>query len=261
MIHESLKKKDRKIITIANQKGGVGKTSSALCIGSGLAMAGQKALLIDGDPQGNLTLFFTEEKRNDLSGLLKEMAASAKVNNPYDYIIPGIRENLDLLPLFNRNLRNEISENQLSDITLLFIDLVAKLRGLYDWIVIDCSPSNGRLEKLMISSSEAVLVPLEFQLFSIAGLQGLLEDIKNCGTQVRKNISVEALLFIKAENRLTRVHEYRNIFQTFYIPIYEVCKSEFLPRSIELKKTIWETAPSSFVARDYYNIIEKLFIG
>jgi chromosome partitioning protein len=258
---ESLKVKGRRIITLANQKGGVGKTSSALCIGSGLAMAGQKTLLIDGDPQGNLTLFFDREKTNDLAGLFREMVSTARVKNAEEYIIKNVRENLDLIPLYNRNLRNDLSENQLSDITLLFIDMVSQFKDNYDWVIIDCSPSNGRLEKLMVSVSDAVLVPLEFQLFSIAGLNGLMEDIKNCGTQVRKNIAVEALLFIKAENRLNRVIEYRKIFETFYIPIYEICKSEYLPRSIEAKKTVWEFAPSSIVAKDYFKVIEKLFIG
>ena len=108
---------------------------------------------------------------------------------------------------------------------------------------------------------EAVLVPLEFQLFSIAGLSGLLEEIASVGKATGREILVDSLIFTKTENRLSRVQEYRKIFAEFQIPIFEICKSEVLPKSIEEGKTVWEYDPASFVARDYYKIIEKSYLG
>lgn len=256
-----LRESGLRTICISNQKGGVGKTASSICLSSGLAIAGQKVLVIDGDPQGNLSLFFTKEKSFDLSDLFKEIIENGMVLSIDKYISKDVRPGLDIIPLHNRKLRTEISENQLADITFAFAKLVSQLKNTYQWILIDCSPSNGRLEKLLISSSDAALVPLEFQLFSIAGLSSLLNDIKACGQILQKDIPIEALIFIKAENRLNRVQEYRKIFSTFQLPIYEVCKSEFVPKSIEMGMTIWEMAPSSFVSKDYYKIIEKIFLG
>ena len=257
-----LKQRDKRIVSFVNQKGGVGKTSSALCIATGLALAGQQVLLIDGDPQGNLTLFFTEKKQNDLYRLFIDIKTNGEVYNPFEYPIRGVREKLDLIPIFERELRSLLNEKEMEGLILPFSNFLAKLKQQYDWIFIfDCSPSNGMLEKAIISVSEAIFVPLEFQLFSIAGLNGLLDEISRCGEKQGRAIIVEALIFTKAEKHINRIKEYRQIFSDFHIPIYEICKSEDIPKSIEMKRTIWEIAPSRNAASDYYEIITHSFLG
>ncbi len=257
----SLKSRGLTIVSIGNQKGGVGKTVSAITIASGLAAAGQKTLMIDGDPQGNLTLFYISKNQPDIMSLFQDILEQKAIDNLENYIIQGVRENLDLIPFLHNDFRSRDIEQKLPLIQVAFFNLLLKAKQSYDWILFDCSPSNGMLEQLIISSSEAVLVPLEFQLFSISGLEYLLEEIKLCGKNVSRNITVAALIFTKAENRLNRIQVYSDIFKTFTIPIYEICKSEYLPRSVEMRKTIWEFAPSSIVGKDYYKLIDKLFIG
>ncbi len=257
----SLLNQGRKIVCMVNQKGGVGKTTSVLSLASGLALAGQKVLLIDGDPQGNLSLFFDEKRSPDLSDLLIELIRSTDVESIDRFKITGVRDNLDLVPLYNRKFRSDISENQLFDVAYMFSEIVKNESQKYDWIFIDSSPSNGMLEKLLISSSKSVLVPLEYQLFSISGLKSMLVDVQTIGKRLGKRVIVDALLFTKIEERLTRTKEYRKLFSDFSIPIFEVFKSEAMARSIEDRKTIWEYNQKSSVCLDYLNIIEKLFFG
>jgi DNA-binding GntR family transcriptional regulator len=71
---------------------------------------------------------------------------------------------------------------------------------------------------------------------------------------------VHSLIFTKAENRLNRVQTYRDVFSTFHLPIFEICKSEYIARSLEKSRTIWECGPASFAARDYARIIERGFL-
>ena len=222
---------------------------------------GAKVLVVDGDPQGNLSLFFQPGTVGgpDFGDLLQ--ALDQKLTpEPSQFIQPGVRPGLDLIPARNRTLRSIVRDEQMDRISPAFSAWLHGLRQNYDWILIDSSPSNGALELMLIRASQAILIPLEFQLFSVAGLQAILEEITNCATEAGHAIRVHGLIFTKAENRLKRVDTYREVFSTFQIPIFEVCKSEYIPRSVERSRTIWEAAPESFAAKDYGNIIEKVFL-
>lgn len=255
----SLKSLGLKIVAVANQKGGVGKTTTALSLASGLAKAGQRVLAVDGDPQGNLSLFFGAKGVPDFGALLEGLLGGGEARLE-SYAMKGVRKGLDLVPALRRGLRAELGDSVLGKASPAFASLLRGARERYDWIILDCSPSDGALEKMLISASEAVLVPLEFQLFSVAGLEALLEDVDSCAAAAGRPIRVHALVFNKAENRLGRVASYRRLFSTFRIPIYEVCKSEYLPRCIEASKTIWEGGPSSYAARDYARIMDRAFL-
>lgn len=256
---ESLKSLGLGIVAVANQKGGVGKTTTVIEIASGLARTGEKVLVVDGDPQGNLSLFFGAGEGHDFGDLLGALL-SGDVPNIEDFLVRRVRKGLDLLPGKHRLLRRERSEEDMLKVAPAFADLLLGLKKRYDWILIDCSPSNGALERLLVRACEAVIVPLEFQLFSVAGLQSILDDVVACTAEAGHGIRVHALIFTKAENRVARVESYREVFSAFRIPIFEICKSEYIPRSLERSRTIWESGPSSFAARDYTKIIEKVFL-
>jgi len=256
---QSLRSLGLGIVAVANQKGGVGKTTTVIELASGLARAGGKVLAVDGDPQGNLSLFFGPGERRDFADLLGDLAAGA-AGPMDDYLVPGARPGLDLLPQRHRHLRRERSEEWTLAAAGPFSALLAGLRSRYDWIIIDSSPSDGALERLLVRASEAVIVPLEFQLFSVAGLQSILDDVRSCTAEAEHGIRVHSLVFTKAENRVSRVDYYRQAFSAFRIPIFEVCRSEYIPRSLERSRTIWEGGPSSYAARDYARIIERAFL-
>jgi chromosome partitioning protein len=247
------------IVAVANQKGGVGKTTTVIELASGLARSGSRVLAVDGDPQGNLSLFFGGGEAHDLGDLIGDLC-SGKAVRAEDYLVRKVRRGIDLLPAKHRLLRRERSDVDILAAAPAFAELLAGLKSAYDWILIDTSPSNGALERLLVRASEAVIVPLEFQLFSVTGLESILEDVAACAEEAGHPIRVHALCFTKAENRVARVESYRQFFSTFRIPIFEICKSEYIPRSLERSSTIWESGPSSFAARDYARMIEKAFL-
>ena len=84
--------------------------------------------------------------------------------------------------------------------------------------------------------------------------------MENCTKESGKEIKIHSLIFTKAENRLNRVQTYREVFSSFHIPIFEVCKSEYIVRSLEKSRTIWECGPASFAARDYARVIDRAFM-
>lgn len=255
----SLKSLGLRIVAVANQKGGVGKTTTVIEIASGLARTGARVLAVDGDPQGNLSLFFGAGAVKDLGDLFGDLleGTEAEISG---YIARNARKGLDVLPVRHRSLRRVYGETEILRVAPAFASLLSRLKTRYDWILIDSSPSNGALERLLIRAAEAVIVPLEFQLFSVEGLEAILADVASCAEEAGRDIRVHSLVFQKAENRLARVESYRRLFSTFRIPIFEVCKSEYIPRSLERSRTIWESGPTSFAARDYQRIIEKSFL-
>ena len=169
----SLRESGLSVITIANQKGGVGKTASVIQIASGLAKRGEKVLVIDGDPQGNLSLFFGAKSERDFGDLLSALRTETSIPLP-DYLHKRVRRNLDLLPARNRNLRLSLSDADIGEAARPFSAFISSVRSRYDWVILDSSPSNSPLERLLIRASDAVIIPLEFQLFSVSGLEQYL---------------------------------------------------------------------------------------
>jgi len=284
----SLRELGLNIVAVANQKGGVGKTVTVLNLAAGLARAGQRVLVVDGDPQGNLTLLLgrrapeqppaailapaspdaravppprgRKPSPHDLSDLLSDISARKTVAVS-GYIEKGVRRGLDLIPSRNRRMRLELGDAEIKAAAPGFALLLARLAERYDWVLLDTSPSNGPLERALIAACEAVVIPLEFQLFSVAGLEAILSEVRECAADHGKDIRAHALVFVKAENKVSRIDDYRKVFARFRLPVFEICRSEYVPRSIERRKTLWEAAPASYAARDYARIIDKSFLG
>lgn len=294
MMGPSLRALGLKIVAVANQKGGVGKTVTTLNLAAGLARAGQRVLVIDGDPQGNLTLLLgrrppaadaasagdaagsaspdaqpgvapapsraRKPAPHDLADLLRSIAEKKSVAVS-EFVEKGVRRGLDLVPSRNRRMRLELGDAEIQAAAPGFSRLLARLAERYDWILLDTSPSNGPLERSLIAACQAVVIPLEFQLFSVAGLEAILSEVRECASDHGRDIRAHALVFVKAENKVGRIEEYRKVFARFRLPVFEICRSEYVPRSIERRKTLWEAAPASYAARDYARIIEKSFLG
>lgn len=279
----SLRQLGLKIVAVANQKGGVGKTVTTLNLAAGLARSGQRVLVIDGDPQGNLTLLLgrrtapeieaqegetpdvipsrgRKPSPHDLSDLLLAIAQKNSITIS-QFIEKGVKRGLDLIPSRNRRMRFDVGDAEIKVAAPGFARLLARLAEHYDWILLDTSPSNGPLERSLIAACEAVIIPLEFQLFSVSGLEAILSEVRECATMHGRDIRVHALVFVKAENKVNRIEEYRKVFARFRLPVFEICRSEYVPRSIERRKTLWESAPASYATRDYSRIIDKSFLG
>ena len=109
-------------------------------------------------------------------------------------------------------------------------------------------------------NSSAISMTAKPALPSWALIWAPVSFLAACTEEAGHGIRVHSLVFAKAENRVARVDSYRELFSAFRIPIFEVCKTEYIPRSLERSKTIWESGPSSFAARDYARIIDKAFL-
>lgn len=162
-----------KIIAIANQKGGVGKTTTAVNLGTGLASEGKKVLLIDGDPQASLSISLGYDEPDKLEVSLVDILSNV-VNEeeiPENYAVLNVRENVDLIP---SNI--ELSAVEISLVNTMSRELVLKsyidsIKDRYDFIIIDCMPSLGVMTVNALACADTVLIPVQAAYLPVKGLQ------------------------------------------------------------------------------------------
>ena len=183
-------------IAVANQKGGVGKTTTAVNLAAGLTLAGYRVLLVDFDPQGNATSSFGLSKRETknnvfdlLDGTIEPSVAVRKTK--YGDIIPS---SLDLaggeLMLVNRENREFCLKN-----------ILAPLKNDYDVIVIDCPPGLGLLMINALTASDGVMIPLQCEYFALEGLTMMVETIRSVRKRLNPTLEINGFLFTMFDGR------------------------------------------------------------
>ena len=230
-----------KIIAIANQKGGVGKTTTTSNLGIGLAKQGKKVLLIDADAQGSLTdsLGFTEPDK------LEETLATALGNiindedMEADYGILKHKEGIDLMP---GNI--ELSGLEVSLVNVMSRELVMRsyielVKDNYDYILIDCMPSLGMLTINALSAADSVLIPVQPQYYAADGLMELLKVVKGIHQRFNPDLQIEGILFTMDNCRYNNAKRNKQAIKTTYgsdIKIFE----QTIPRTESLAETASE---------------------
>ena len=213
-----------RIITIANQKGGVGKTTTALNLAASLGEAKQKVLLLDFDPQGNAGsgLGVRDAEKSIYEVLSGELPVE-------DILHTEIVENVDFLP-GNRNLAamdaelaNEENKNYLlKDI----LDKMAK-----NYIFIDCPPSLGTLTINALTASDSVLIPIQCEYYALEGLSQMLETIQTVREALNESLSIEGILFTMYDSRnLLSQDVVRAVKEHFNVKIFDT----IIPRNVRL---------------------------
>ncbi len=188
-----------KVIAIANQKGGVGKTTSAINLAAGLAVLEYKTLLIDADPQSNATSGVGIDPGTVKAGLYECIIDSV---HPKDVIVKTDTPNLFLLPT-NANLVGvEIELVSLTNREYMMKKALEKIKDKYDFIIIDCCPSLGLTVINSLCSADSVIIPVQCEYFALEGMGKLLQTIKIVQTHLNTNLDIEGVLLTMYDGRL-----------------------------------------------------------
>lgn len=192
-----------RIIAIANQKGGVGKTTTCVNLGIGLAQGGKKVLLVDSDPQGSLTISLGHQQPDLLEVTLSNVMNHILMDKP---ITPdmGVLHHMEEVSLLPANI--ELAGMEVSLVNAMSRETVMKqylnsVREQYDYILIDCMPSLGMLTVNALAAADSVLIPVQAQYLPAKGLEQLLQTVAKVRRQINPRLRIDGILLTMVNSR------------------------------------------------------------
>ena len=248
-----------RIIAMANQKGGVGKTTTTINLGAALAEYGRRVLLVDFDPQGALSVGLGANPHNlDLSIYNVLLQDDVKVEDVL------IKTNVDGLHLLPANIDLSAAEIQLvSEVAreMALARLLRPVRNDYDFILIDCQPSLGLLAINALTCAHGVLIPLECEFFSLRGVALLLDTIDKVRERLNFDLELEGILATMYDSRTTHSRQVlQRVVEAFGDKVYQtvITKTVKFPESTVAGAPITVLDPASSGARNYRQLAREV---
>lgn len=188
-----------KIIAVANQKGGVGKTTTSINLAASLGVLEKRTLIVDADPQANATSGVGFDPRNVRTSIYECIINQVE---PKDIILNTKNPNLDILPAHIDLVGAEIEMINLPNRERMMRMALAKVKDEYDFIIIDCSPSLGLITVNALTAADSVIVPVQCEYFALEGLGKLLNTIKIVQSRLNPDLGIEGMLLTMYDQRL-----------------------------------------------------------